>query len=139
MFKKIVSTVILVMVIFSVSGAFGQNPGGKGMAWRLDLSKEQKDKIGAQESTMRKDTLQLRQTIRDLRNQLNAELSADNPDKTKVNGLIDSISKNMTEIQKQEMSFMLWMREQLTPEQKQKLLTLLKNRQEMGAGSQEGN
>lgn len=144
MFKTFGSAVLMLIILLSVSFSsvfvnkvFGEGPGGKGlgggMIWRLDLSKEQRDKIAAQESVVRKETALLRQTIRDLGDQLNAELSAENPDKTKVNGLIDSISKNMTQVQMKEISFMLWMREQLTPEQKQKLLTLLKNRQETGA------
>jgi len=148
MFKKFGFTLFVIIFLFSanisllfVSKVFAEVRGGKelnnGMVWRLDLTKEQKEKISAQEDAVRKNTLLSRQSIRDLRNQLNAELSSENPDKVKINSLIDSISKDMTYIQKQEVSFMLWMREQLTPDQKQKLLTLIKNREQTGISSEE--
>lgn len=122
---------IFVLTSFAFSQAFlnkasGNGMGGKGIELKLDLTKDQKGKIFEKENAMEKDVLQLKRSIRSLKYELNTELSAENPDKTKVNSLIDNISKNMTDIQKKEISFMLWMREQLTPEQKQKLLSLLK-------------
>lgn len=143
-FAAIVISVLLSVTFSQVllNKALGEGMGGKGigqagMIWRLDLTKEQKDKIIAKESAMRKDVLPLMQSIRGLKVQLNAELSADNPDNAKVNALIDQISKDMTDIQKKEVFFMLWMREQLTPDQKQKLLSLLKERQQTGVGSRD--
>ena len=137
-----IAVMVLLSVAFSQVGlkqVSGEGKGGKelsvaGMAWKLDFTKEQKDKIAAKESSMQQATLQFRQSIRDQRQELNAELSADNPDNTKVNKLIEDISRNMADIQKNEISFMIWMRQQLTPEQKQKLSELMKDRQ--GAGNE---
>lgn len=135
MFKKFGPAVfaLIILLAASFSPTFAEGPGergaGGGMVWRLDLTKDQKDKISAQENAVRKETMKLRRAVRDLRNQLNTELSADSPDQAKVNGLIDSISSEMAAMQKQEISFMLWMKGQLTPEQKQKLMELIKNRE----------
>lgn len=118
-------------------GVRGNGLGVPGMVWRLDLTKEQRENITTKENSIEKEILPLKSSIRENRNLLNTELSADKPDLSKVNSLIDSISRDMTSIQKKKMFFMLWMREQLTPEQSQKLLSLLKSRQQTGAGSEE--
>ncbi|MFA4967544.1 MAG: periplasmic heavy metal sensor [Candidatus Margulisiibacteriota bacterium] len=141
----VIAISVLLSVTFSqvlLNKALGEGIGvkgisGAGMIWRLDLTKEQKEKIIAKESAVRKETLPLMQSIRGLKSELNAELSAENPDNSKVSAMIDKISKDMTDIQKKEVFFMLWMREQLTPEQKQKLLLLLKDRQQTRVGSQD--
>ncbi len=109
----------------------------EGMVWRLDLTKAQRAAISSKETAIRKEIQLLRQPIRESRNALNVEILADKPDTKKINSLIDSISKNMAAIQKKEVFFMLWMREQLTPEQKQQLLALIKTRQRNMTGSPE--
>lgn len=139
--NKMVGLAVIVSIVL-ISATFGNPAAGKGlgepgMVWRLDLTKEQKENITAKEDVMQKEILLLNKSIRSRRVELNAQLSADKPDNSKINGLIDNISKDMAEIQKKKIFFMLWMREQLTPEQKQKLLSLLKNRQETGTGSEE--
>lgn len=141
----VIAVSVLLSVTFSqvlLNKALGEGIGGKGigqagMIWRLDLTKEQKDRVIARETAVRKEILPLMKSIHGLKGELNAELSADNPDNTKVNALIDNISKDMTDIQKKEVFFMLWMREQLTPEQKQKLLLLIKEKQQTGTVSKD--
>ena len=146
--KKILSvtgilTAILVSAVFlqplqNRAWAKGGELGAQGMVWRLDLTKEQKDNILNKETGVEKEIWQLKQSIRDQRKELDTLLSADKPDNSKIDKLIDSISKNMTDIQKKEIFFMLWMRQQLTAEQKQKLLSLIKSRQTEGSGEVRG-
>ena len=145
--KKLSGSVLFIIVVLLAATllqreSFGAVKGGvgskeAGLIWRLDLTKEQKENISAKETAVRQEIVQLRQSIRDFRISLNAELSADQQDEPKINGLIDNISLKMADIQKQEVFFMLWMREQLTPEQKQKLFSLIKERGERGPGSPE--
>ena len=133
MYKKLGFAVIMLTTIVSASlfteCVYGKGFGEQGMVSRLDLSKEQKENIEVKEAAIEKELMPLKDAIRNNRNLLNAELSSENPDNTKINGLIDSISNNMTDIQKKKMFLMLWMREQLTPEQKRKLQSLIKSRQ----------
>ena len=91
----VILVTVLAAVTFSWSfpdKAAGQNKGGKeskeaGMIWRLDLTKGQRDSISAKETSVRKEMAQIRLAIRELRNELNTELSADKQDETKINGL----------------------------------------------------
>ena len=116
--------------------AFAKSKGGNlsspGMVWRLDLTKVQKDNIINEENNVEKEILPLKQSIRDQKKELDSLLSADNPDSSKINRLIDNISKNIAEIQKKQVFFMIWIRQQLTPEQKEKLLGLMKSMQTQG-------
>lgn len=138
-----VLTAIVISVLFSQalqnsSWAKGAELGNPGIVWRLDLTKDQKEKISNKENSVEKEVLKLKQVIRGQRDQLDALLSADKPDNTRISGMIDSISLNMTDIQKKQIFFMLWIREQLTAEQKQKLLSLIKSRQTEGSGEARG-
>ena len=138
----VVLTAIMVSVIFlpalqNSSWAKGSELSAPGMVWRLDLTKEQKENITNKENSVEKETLPLKQSLRDQRKELDVLLSADKPDNLKINKLIDGISLNMTEIQKKQIFFMLWIRQQLTAEQKQKLLSLIKSRQQTADGSRE--
>ena len=139
-----VLTAVAVSILFlpqmqdkSWAKAKGGDLSSPGMVWRLDLTKEQKENIINKENSVEKEILPLKQSIRDQRKELDALLSADKPDNSKINRLIDSISKNMTEIQRKQIFFMLWIRQQLTPEQKEKLLSLIKSRQQTADGSVE--
>jgi len=115
----------------------GKGIGGQSVLWKLDLTKEQKESITAKENSIEKEVLSLQNSIRRNRDLLDTELSADKPDLSKVNSLIDNISADMAGIQKKRVFFMVWMREQLTQEQKQKLLLLTKDGQGPEAGSKE--
>ncbi len=132
--KKIVLVTLMMTIL--ISSVFANSEGGKEMIWKLDLTKEQREKISAKENVMEIEVLQLRQSIRSLRAELNEQLSSNEPDKTKVELLISESSDKMTKIQIKTVDFMLWMREQLSPEQKQKLLALMKTR-ELSQGSKE--
>ena len=138
----VVLTAILASVLFlpalqSKVWAKGAGMGDPGMVWRLDLTKEQKENIINKEAGVEKEILQLKQAIRSQRGELDTLLSADKPDNNKINRMIDNISKNMTEIQKKQIFFMLWMRQQLTAEQKAKLLSLINSRQQTKGASGE--
>lgn len=143
--KKIIFAVMTLAVLVSaafLSGSYAQGARGKevaepSMVWRLDLTKEQRENMTAKENAMEKEILPLKNSMRDGRDRLNTELSADKPDNSKVSSLIDSISKDMTDIQKKKVFFMIWMRQQLTADQKQKLLSLIKSRQQTETGSEE--
>lgn len=141
----LVAMVLLVFfgsVIFFNSSANAEGPRGKGIGgqsilWKLDLTKEQRELISSKESAIEKEVSSLQDSIRGNRDLLDKELSADKPDLSKVNGLVDNISSDMAAIQKKRIYFMVWIREQLTTEQKQKLLSLTKDRQGPEAGSKE--
>jgi Spy/CpxP family protein refolding chaperone len=114
----VILAAVVIPVLFSQALlANGASLGPQGMVWRLDLSKAQKENISNKENSVEKEILQLQQSIRDQRKELDALLSADKPDNSKINK------------QKKQIFFMLWMRQQLTPDQKQKLLALIKSRQ----------
>ncbi|MFA5105248.1 MAG: periplasmic heavy metal sensor [Candidatus Margulisiibacteriota bacterium] len=142
-FSVIVFAILGSIILFNgpayAQGARGKAVGEPGMVWRLDLTKDQKTNIIAKEDAIEKETLPLKNSIKNNRDRLNVELSMDKPDNSKINSLIDNISKDMTDIQKKRISFMLWMREQLTTEQKQKLQDLIKSREQSETGSGEGS
>lgn len=110
-------------------GPEGKDMGGAGVIWRLDLTDAQKAAINAREIDVAKEILPLKQSMRDLRYQLNKDLSSDDPDEAKILGLTKKISDVMFEIQKKNLEYMLWMRAQLSPEQKQKLKAIMQTRQ----------
>ncbi len=144
--KKIAVAAVLLALLGSVTFlnsrinaevSRGKGIGGQSVLWKLDLTKEQKETIAAKESAIEKEVSSLQDSIRGNRDLLDSELSADKPDLSRVNNLIDNISADMAGIQKKRVYFMVWMREQLTPEQKQKLLSITKDRQGAEAGSKE--
>lgn len=144
--KKIGIAAVLIIVLgsfvflnglASAEGPRGKGMGGQSVLWKLDLTKEQRENISAKESAIEKEVASLQDSIRGNRELLDSELSADKPDLSKVNSLVDNISSDMASIQKKRIYFMVWMREQLTTEQKQKLLSLTKDRQVPEAGSKE--
>jgi len=130
--KKLVFSIFVIAVLFSAAASYSNVPGGRsfsgsGIGSQLNLTNDQKAKISEKEKSMDRETNQLRQTMRDIRNQINDEVASDNPDMTKINALIDGSTKNMSDMQKNQISFMLWMKDQLTPEQKQKFISIMKS------------
>ena len=135
----LIFVVICVILAAAFSQGFLNKACGKGMAGQgksggmmldLGLTGAQKDLINTREADLEKNLLPLKDIIRDLKYQLDSELLLDSPDKAKINDLTDRISDKMTEVQKRKLGFMLWMREQLTPEQKQRLKTLMESREQ---------
>lgn len=100
-----------------------------GIILRLDLTKEQKDRITAREVAAESEMAVLADTLRAQKNELNELLVANQPDRARIDKLTEETSRTMTELQKKKIDFMLWVREQLTPEQKQKLNELFQARQ----------
>ncbi|MCX5749112.1 MAG: periplasmic heavy metal sensor [Candidatus Saganbacteria bacterium] len=135
--SAVTAVLICAAVILSFSSALGnqgRSMSGAGIVQGLGLTADQQSKITAKEKEMEKDILPLKQSIQDLRSELNKELSSENPDKAKVNRLIESVSGKMTVIQQKKISYILWTREQLTAEQRQKLTTFLQKPEEGEAG-----
>ena len=133
----IVVSVLFLPVLQISADAKDTGFGEPGMVWRLDLTKDQKEMISNKESGVEKEILQIKKIIRSQRDQLDILLSADKPDNITISAVIDNISKNMAEIQKKQIFFMLWIREQLTSEQREKLLSIIKNRQQTEGSSGE--
>lgn len=102
-----------------------------GIILRLDLTQEQKNRITAKEEASEKETAALTETLRSQKRLLNDLLSAEQPDRAGIYKLTEETSKTMTELQRKKIDFMLWVREQLTPEQKKKLTELFKTRQQL--------
>lgn len=143
--KTLVASAVF-LVVFSLPGlGFMGRPGGPtGVASTeirsqrlmgvLGLTDEQRERIFAREKDIEKEIAPMRQSITSLRSDINKELSYDSPNNARINDLLDRISVKMTEIQKKKISYMLWVRQQLTPEQKQKLKGLMEQNEEQELG-----
>jgi len=96
----------------------------------LGLTDVQQAGITSGEQDLEKELAPLKQSIQRLRSDINRELSSDSPDKAKIDRALDEVSVKMAEIQKKKIAYMLWIRGQLTPEQRQKLTSFLQKTNE---------
>ncbi|GEM_PF-2791845 len=129
--SAVVCLAVLILCQASVPAQGKKEIDQTGIILRLDLTKEQKDRITAREAASEKEIAVLMETLRSQKKQLNDLLLAEKPDRARIDSLTEDTSKTMTELQKKKIDFMLWVREQLTPEQKQKLIELFNARQQM--------
>ncbi len=103
--------------------AEGGRPGfmKEKIAKEIGLTQQQKDAFLQKEQQLEKDVLGLRQENQKMRLWMRQELKKDNPDKASIDRTIEKIGANNTGIQKKRTEYILWMRTQLTPEQREKL------------------
>ncbi len=107
----------------------GQFPRGEGprvemLAKRLDLTDDQVAKIEAITESSRKDGLELRRQLQQLRNELEGEMLKDQPSEKAVLQLNKKMGDLKTEMKANRLSTRLKVREQLTPEQVDKMLVM---------------
>ena len=107
----------------------GQFPRGEGprvemLAKRLDLTDDQVAKIEAITESSRKDGLEMRRQLQQLRNELKGEMLKDQPSEKSVLQLNQKMGDLKTEMKAHQLSTRLKVREQLTPEQVDKMLVM---------------
>ncbi|MFO7609914.1 MAG: Spy/CpxP family protein refolding chaperone [Candidatus Krumholzibacteriia bacterium] len=137
-----------IVAVFAFSGlALAQGPGcgpGKGQgpgagAWcdqdgagrgverlaaRLDLNEEQTKAIAGLHQKQREQNQALRKDLLRLRNELQGEMLKDQPDAKAVKNLTGKIGELRTAMQQNRLETRLAVREQLTPEQRDRMLLM---------------
>ena len=114
----------------------GDGPGITRLAARLDLSDEQVKAITGLHEQSREKNQALRKDMLRLRNELQGELLKDTPDAKAAKGLVAKIGDLRTQMQQNRMETRLAVRQQLTPEQRDKMLLMGEGRG--GRGEREG-
>jgi Spy/CpxP family protein refolding chaperone len=107
----------------------GQDGPGKGMRLemmtkRLDLTDEQKESITALHEKGREEGLEIRKALMRLRHELEGELMKDDPSEKTLLSLNEKIGDLKTEMQANRLKTRLAVREELTPEQRDKMLVM---------------
>jgi len=98
------------------------------LADELELTDEQQAKIEEQKFAAGKTAIELRSKIQIARLELHKLMHADNPDEGKIKSKVEEIGKLKTEKQLNRVESHLSMQKILTPEQKEKLRSLKKQR-----------
>ncbi len=111
----------------------GDGPGITRLAARLELSDEQVTAITALQEKGQAQNQVLRKDLLRLRNELEGELLKDAPDAKAAKGLVAKIGELRTTMQQNRLDTRLAVRQQLTPEQRDKMLLMGE-----GRGSREG-
>ena len=114
----------------------GDGPGIERLAARLDLSPEQVQAITALQEQGRTLNQSLRKDMLRLRNDLKGEMLKDAPDAKAAKGLVAKIGDLRTKMQQNRLDTRLAVRQQLTPEQRDKMLLMGEGRG--GRGDREG-
>jgi Spy/CpxP family protein refolding chaperone len=102
----------------------GRGPGLEMMTARLDLTAEQQEAIGKLQDEARARRLETRKEMMRLQNELEGELMKDEPGEKTVMGLAAKIGELRTAQQQSRLATRLAVREQLTPEQRDRMLTM---------------
>ena len=136
--KNIVSIILTAALVlgFSLQAfAWGNPPAGRPhfnrekMAQKiikeLNLNDEQKAKFMDQVSQEEKDAKASWEKSKDLRGKLETELKQDNPDQKTVDSIIEEMGKNQSEIEKMRVHSIMELKKMLTPEQKEKLKSIM--------------
>jgi Spy/CpxP family protein refolding chaperone len=138
--KNQVFMIMAVFVLLFAAAALAQGPGngpgrGRGqgfggehrlevLAEKLDLTAEQQESIGAIMEESRARGVELRKEMMRLQNELEGELLKDQPSEGTALGLVKEIGDLRTSIQSQRLESRLAVREQLTPEQRDRMLMM---------------
>ncbi|HVP37534.1 MAG TPA: Spy/CpxP family protein refolding chaperone [Terriglobales bacterium] len=118
----LISILILAFLVLSTGLAFSQMTGKeKPSKQGLGLTPEQKEKIRSIVFEGRKEQIRLQSDLKIGRLQLRELMTQDNPDKFKIDKMIDDIGAIRTRMQKARVERMLSMRDILTKEQIQSL------------------
>ena len=104
------------------------------------ISDEQAAKIRKQELDFRKTEIRGRADLEVKRIDLKALLAADTPDRGAINAKLQEISAAQLSLQKSSVDYRLSMRDAITPEQREKLRQLMRNRwqRDGGRGGRQG-
>ena len=104
--------------------AFGSEHRLEMLTEKLELTPEQTDAIGKIMEAGRQQGVDLYKEMMRLQNELEGEMLKDEPSQETVLGLVKKAGDLRTEIQSQRMKSRLEVREQLTPEQRDKMLMM---------------
>jgi Spy/CpxP family protein refolding chaperone len=108
----------------SGAGIFGPEHRLEVLAEKLELTEEQVAAIEGIRESGREKGIELHKEMMRLQNDLEGELLKDEPNEKSALNLVDKIGALRTEIQAQRMKGRLDMRQQLTPEQRDKMLMM---------------
>lgn len=150
---QIMAAVVLVtLVSVTVGIATAQNPGsgkGKGpdfrlgrMAAHLELTDQQQASIKALKEDGRSEGIQVKKELARLKNQMEGEMLKDVPSEKTVLSLNEKMGALKTELKATRLKTRLAVRELLTPEQRDKMLTMRGNgrgREGRGEGRSKGH
>lgn len=121
-------------------GHAGPGPGPEArlerMAARLDLSAEQQEAIKALHENNRARSLPLRKEMMRLENELKGEMLKDSPSEKAILSLNEKMGQIKTELKANRLKTRLAVREQLTPEQRDKMLMMGEGRRGQGRGGE---
>ena len=150
----VATATILVLAVSGLALAQGPHGGGKGdcsqarcdgdgpgierMAARLDLNEEQVKVVTDLQEQSRQKNEALRKDMLRLRNELQGELLKDTPDTKAAKGLVAKIGDLRTQMQQNRMETRLAVRQQLTPEQRDKMLMMGEGHGERGGRGARG-
>jgi len=138
--KKIaIGTLVVLLLLSSIGVAFAEGSQGKkafpqaprayrtalrySLVTDLNLSQDQIKKLRDLRLEYQKETLELRNTLRVKKLELQTLLASKDVDEEKANSLVDEIGKLRTDIRKKTIHYQLEMRKVLTQKQWDKLLS----------------
>ncbi len=105
-------------------GGRGQGPNIERLAARLDLSDDQVAAIREIHEQGRLQSAELRKELMRLRNEVQGEMMQDDPSQKKVLALNAKMGELRTELRAQRLKNQLAVREELTPEQRDRMLLM---------------
>jgi Spy/CpxP family protein refolding chaperone len=107
---------------------FGRLLNDPNVRQQLGITDAQAAKIRQQESDFRKAEIRNRADLQIKRMDLNDLLSADKPDRSAIDKKLQEVGAAQLSLEKSAIDFRLTMREALTPEQRQKLQQIMRQR-----------
>lgn len=137
----------MLAIILAAGTAMAQMPGGRGqgcddkgpearlerMAKHLDLTADQQEVIAKIHQDNREQMVELRKDLMRLRNERQGEMLKDDPSQKTVLALTEQMGEVKTKLQLQRMETRLAVRNQLTPEQQDKMM-MMKDGKKGGRG-----
>lgn len=145
--RGLAAVAVLILVSMAAGSALAQPHRGPGpearferLAARLDLSAEQQEAIKAIHEKNRADNLPLHKELMRLENELKGEMLKDSPSEKALLALNEKMGKIKTDLKANRLKTRLAVREQLTPEQRDKMLMMGEGRRGHGErfGGREG-
>ncbi|HDN85422.1 MAG TPA: periplasmic heavy metal sensor [Candidatus Aerophobetes bacterium] len=152
--KIVVGTLVVLLLLSSIGVAFAEGPQGKkafpqaprayrtasyySLVTNLNLSQDQIRKLRDLRLEYQKETLELRNTLRVKKLELQTLLASKDVNEEKANSIVDEIGKLRTNIWEKTIHYQLEMRKVLTQEQWDKLLSYRYMWSKGGKGSRRG-
>lgn len=116
----------------------GQEHRMERMTQRLDLTADQQTAIEKIKENSREKGLEIRKEILRLKNEMKGEMLKDNPSEKSVLALNEKLGELKTEVRANRLKTRLKIREQLTPEQQDKMLVMGEKGRKHGRRSGKG-